>query len=148
MAYIEGFVVPVPADGNDLNPLAHILTSAKLEPAAWAEVRTRLAALRLVWAGEAGHWLGLQLRGTKSGRTPVGARVTSHAGGRALTRWVTTGTSYLTASDPRLWIGLGASQTVEHLEVRWPSGLVQSWSDLRADCLLDLEEGREGVPTR
>ncbi len=45
--------------GNDLNPLAHVLTSAKLEPASSAEARTRLAALRLVWAGEAGHWLDL-----------------------------------------------------------------------------------------
>ena len=45
--------------GNDLNPLAHVLTAAKLEPATPAEARTRLAALRLVWAGEAGHWLDL-----------------------------------------------------------------------------------------
>ena len=45
--------------GNDLNPLAHVLTSAKLRPATPAEARTRLAALRLVWAGEAGHWLDL-----------------------------------------------------------------------------------------
>ena len=45
--------------GNDLNPLAHVLTSAKLNAATSAEARTRLAALRLVWAGEAGHWLDL-----------------------------------------------------------------------------------------
>ena len=45
--------------GNDLNPLAHVLTAAKLEPATPAEARLRLAALRLVWAGEAGHWLDL-----------------------------------------------------------------------------------------
>jgi site-specific DNA-methyltransferase (adenine-specific) len=45
--------------GNDLNPLAHVLTAAKLEPATPAEARLRLAALRLAWAGEAGHWLDL-----------------------------------------------------------------------------------------
>ena len=42
--------------GNDLNPLAHVLTAAKLEPAAPAEARTRLAALRLAWSADAAAW--------------------------------------------------------------------------------------------
>ena len=42
--------------GNDLNPFAHLLTSAKVEPATEAEARTRLAALRVAWASEAGSW--------------------------------------------------------------------------------------------
>ncbi len=45
--------------GNDLNPLAHVLTAAKLDPASPAEARTRLAALRLVWAADAPAWLAL-----------------------------------------------------------------------------------------
>ena len=45
--------------GNDLNPLAQVLTAAKLEPATPAAVRTRLAALRLAWNAEAGAWLAL-----------------------------------------------------------------------------------------
>ncbi len=48
--------------GNDLNPLAHILTAAKLEPATPAESRTRLAALRLAWAADAPEWLALAER--------------------------------------------------------------------------------------
>ena len=42
--------------GNDLNPLAHVLTAAKLEPATPAEARTRLTALRLAWAADAAAW--------------------------------------------------------------------------------------------
>jgi hypothetical protein len=45
--------------GNDLNPLAHVLTAAKLEPATPAEARTRLTALRLAWAADAPAWLAL-----------------------------------------------------------------------------------------
>ena len=45
--------------GNDLNPLAHVLTAAKLEPATPAEARTRLAALRLAWNADAPAWLAL-----------------------------------------------------------------------------------------
>jgi hypothetical protein len=48
--------------GNDLNPLAHILTAAKLEPASPAEARTRLAALRLAWAAESAGWIDLAER--------------------------------------------------------------------------------------
>jgi site-specific DNA-methyltransferase (adenine-specific) len=47
--------------GNDLNPFAHLLTAAKVEPATAAEARTRLTALRLAWAGEADAWFGLAL---------------------------------------------------------------------------------------
>ncbi len=48
--------------GNDLNPLAHILTAAKLEPARPAEARTRLTALRLAWAADAAAWTSLAER--------------------------------------------------------------------------------------
>ncbi|HET7029474.1 MAG TPA: DNA methyltransferase [Candidatus Limnocylindrales bacterium] len=45
--------------GNDLNPLAHLLTAAKVEPASRAETATRLASLRLSWAADAATWLGI-----------------------------------------------------------------------------------------
>jgi len=45
--------------GNDLNPLAHVLTAAKLEPATPAEARTRLTALRLAWNADAPAWEAL-----------------------------------------------------------------------------------------
>jgi site-specific DNA-methyltransferase (adenine-specific) len=45
--------------GNDLNPLAHLLTAAKVEPATPAETATRVAALRLTWSANADRWLAL-----------------------------------------------------------------------------------------
>jgi DNA methylase len=48
--------------GNDLNPLAQVLTAAKLEPAGPAEARTRLTALRLAWNAESEAWLALAAR--------------------------------------------------------------------------------------
>jgi DNA methylase len=42
--------------GNDLNPFAHLLTAAKVEPASAPEARTRLAVLRLGWGAESRHW--------------------------------------------------------------------------------------------
>ena len=45
--------------GNDLNPFAHLLTAAKLDPPTSADARTRATALRLAWASGAGRWLEL-----------------------------------------------------------------------------------------
>jgi site-specific DNA-methyltransferase (adenine-specific) len=45
--------------GNDLNPFAHLLTAAKVEPVTSAEARTRLAGLRLSWAADAATWMRL-----------------------------------------------------------------------------------------
>lgn len=42
--------------GNDLNPFAHLLTAAKVEPTTTAEARTRATALRLAWASSGARW--------------------------------------------------------------------------------------------
>jgi hypothetical protein len=45
--------------GNDLNPFAHLLTAAKVQPATRAATTTRLTQLRLAWHGDANHWRAL-----------------------------------------------------------------------------------------
>ncbi|MEX1171515.1 MAG: DNA methyltransferase [Chloroflexota bacterium] len=47
--------------GNDLNPFAHLLTAAKVEPATRAATATRVTGLRLTWMAEAGEWTALAL---------------------------------------------------------------------------------------
>ena len=63
------------------------------------------------------------------------------AGGRERVKARAGGTSYASASDPRLLFGLGSTPQVERLEVRWPSGLVSVMTDLRADRYLTVREG-------
>jgi hypothetical protein len=91
---------------------------------------------------EGGHWLGLKLTGTRSGKTPVGARIVSRWSGSQMVRWLTAGTGYLAAHDQRVWFGLGQGSRVARLEVRWPSGQVQTWNDVVADRIVEVEEGR------
>ncbi len=50
--------------GNDLNPFAHLLTAAKVQPATRAQAVTRLAALRLAWNADAAAWTALAERVT------------------------------------------------------------------------------------
>jgi hypothetical protein len=76
--------------------------------------------------GAKNHWLGLQLTGTKSNRSGLGARVlVTDAAGRKRIFDVTTGGSYLSSSDQRVLVGLGAATGVRSIEIRWPSKRIQ-----------------------
>ena len=91
--------------------------------------------------GNRNHWLGVRLEGTRSNRDGVGAVVRVTAGGRERVKVRAGGTSYASASDPRLLFGLGAAPRVQRLEVRWPSGLLSVMTDVRADQYLMIREG-------
>ena len=51
------------------------------------------------------------------------------------------GGSYQSASDPRLHFGLGAAAVADKVEVRWPSGQVDTHVGLAADAIYRLREG-------
>jgi hypothetical protein len=87
------------------------------------------------------HWVRLELQGTKSNRDAVGAKVTFQIGDRKLVRHRKGGGSYLSASDPRLLIGLGDATQVDQVEIRWPSGLVQRLGPLPSDHGYRIVEG-------
>jgi hypothetical protein len=91
------------------------------------------------------HWLRLVLQGTKSNRDAVGAKVTLHLGPRQLVRHRKGGGSYLSASDPRLLIGVGAATTVDRVDIRWPSGLVQQIGPLDVDKGYLVIEGQDKI---
>jgi hypothetical protein len=91
------------------------------------------------------HWIRLALRGTKSNRDAVGAKVTVRAGGRSIVRHRKGGGSYCSAADPRLLIGLGKAARADEVEIRWPSGLKQKFGPLAADRGYLVVEG-DGTP--
>jgi hypothetical protein len=87
------------------------------------------------------HWLLLHLRGFKSNRDAIGAKVKIvTAGGRTLFNHVTTSVGLMSSSDPRVHFGLGNESRLSVVEVRWPSGLVQTLRDVTADRILRIEE--------
>jgi hypothetical protein len=87
-----------------------------------------------------GHWLLLRLQGVKSNRDGIGAMVTVDAGGKKLLRRCATDGSYMSASDRRVHVGLGAA-TQATITVRWPSGQVDTYHDVGVDRVLTLKEG-------
>jgi enediyne biosynthesis protein E4 len=75
------------------------------------------------------HWIRLELIGTRSNRSAIGAAVVVHAGNRVLHRQVKGGGSYASANDPRLLVGLGGAERVNRVEIRWPSGRSTTLTD-------------------
>ncbi len=96
------------------------------------------------------HWLRVELigDGKKSNRNAVGAKIEIDVGGRTLSRWVTGGGSYLSASDRRVLVGLGDNTTAGRVRVTWPSGKVQEFRDVAGDAGWRLREGEEPTRTR
>ena len=87
------------------------------------------------------HWIGIQLRGTKSNRSAVGARVEIEAGNLKQVDEVRSGGSYLSQSDLRLHFGLGPNQRIDQVIVHWPSGTVDELRGVTADQHVVIEEG-------
>jgi len=59
--------------GNDLNPLAHVLTAAKVDPPTARELEARLSRLRIDWSFEAAAWLELASRVASGAPAPIPA---------------------------------------------------------------------------
>ena len=93
--------------------------------------------------GGRNHWLKVKLIGTKSNRSAIGARVTCRYGDRRQVQEVLSQSSFYSVNDPRLHFGLGAVETA-NLEVRWPSGAVETYAKVAADRIVVIKEG-EGI---
>ncbi|MDQ2777500.1 MAG: CRTAC1 family protein [Acidobacteriota bacterium] len=95
------------------------------------------------------NWLVLRLVGTRSNRMGLGARIRvttpdgkTHAD---KTQWneATTSVGYASSSDSRVHFGLGSSQSVREIEIRWPSGIKQTLHDVQANKFLIVKEAPE-----
>ena len=86
------------------------------------------------------HWLTLQLQGTRSNHDGYGALITLKAGDLTLRAEALCPTGFLSQGDARPHFGLGMRQTVDRLEIRWPSGTVQTLTNTTADQILKVSE--------
>jgi len=96
--------------------------------------------------GNANHWLTVQLVGTKSNRDGVGASLKLTAEGFSEVEQAKGGTSYMSASDPRIHFGLGKRTKIASLEITWPSGQVDRLTNVTPDQIIAVKEGTGIIP--
>jgi hypothetical protein len=97
--------------------------------------------------GNARNALLIQLVAKKSAPNGIGARVIATVGSRTLVREVKAGSSYLSQSDTRVHVGLDHAAAAERLEVHWPAGSTEVFSNVAANQILTIREG-EGIVAR
>lgn len=95
---------------------------------------------------QAGNFVSLWLEGVTCNRSAIGALVTAIVGDRHTTREVLGASSYLSASDPRVHLGLGGASQVDEVRIRWPDGNQQTVSGLKAGAYYHWVEGHDPVP--
>jgi hypothetical protein len=86
------------------------------------------------------HWITLRLVGHKSNRDGIGAviKLVTSQGPQWVT--VTTSGSYLSGSDPRAHFGLGNDPIATSIEIKWPSGVVQTLGNVKGDQQVQIDE--------
>lgn len=98
--------------------------------------------------GNKNHWLMIKCIGTRSNRSAIGTRVRVTAAGRSQIDEVMSGGSYYSQSDFRLHFGLGKESKVDRVEISWPSGLKESFSNVEANQLFVVKESKGIVEHR
>jgi hypothetical protein len=83
--------------------------------------------------GNNNSWIGVEPVGVKSNRDGIGARI-KVVSASGLTEYFTVNTAagYQSASDKRVIAGLGKDSRAKLIEIRWPSGIVQRFEDVKA----------------
>jgi hypothetical protein len=85
------------------------------------------------------HWLRLKLRGRRSNRSALGAKVLCRTASRTQVRIVSNSIGYASSSDLRVHFGLGEERNAS-LEIHWPSGTIQTLDAQQVDRQIDIEE--------
>jgi hypothetical protein len=86
------------------------------------------------------------LIGTKSNRDAIGASLKLTSEGISHVEQAKGGMSYMSASDPRIFFGLGKRTKVDSLEITWPSGAVEKLTSVPVDKIIAVKEGAGIVP--
>ena len=88
------------------------------------------------------HSIRFRLVGTKSNRDAIGARVRIFSGGEVQSRYVKTGSSYLSQSELPVTFGLGIRDKLDRVVIDWPSGRTEEFKNLAAGKLYQCVEGK------
>ncbi|MGH9582947.1 MAG: tetratricopeptide repeat protein, partial [Bryobacteraceae bacterium] len=100
----------------------------------------RVRVLQNNCAGE-NRSIAFRLRGTKSNRDAIGARIELDG----QTKWLEAGSGFLSQHSKTVLFGLGSENTAKSVKVTWPSGVVQQCANLAAGHVYSIVEGSEEV---
>jgi hypothetical protein len=96
----------------------------------------------ILWCG---HWLHVRLVGVLSNSWGIGARIRVVSGGLCQIREITGGSGYMSQNSLIAEFGIGEEVVIDTVEVRWPSGVLQTLTGVSGDQLVTITEAA-GIP--
>ena len=99
--------------------------------------QARLFQNSCTWAN---NWLTIKTVGTDSNRDGIGARIKLTAGGNTQIREVAAGSSNKSQNMLPVHFGLGKSEIVDSIQIHWPSGKLQTLSNVAPNQVLIITE--------
>ena len=94
---------------------------------------------------EKAHYLKLSLNGVKSNRQGIGSRITATVDGNKIVREMYPVNSFRSQMPNLIHLGLDGYDKVDELEIKWPSGDIQSFRNISADQHIVIQEGRSEI---
>jgi enediyne biosynthesis protein E4 len=92
--------------------------------------------------GNKNNWIAVKTIGTKSNRNGIGAKVKVVSGDLTQIDEVRSGGSYISQSDFKLHFGLEKRTVVDLIQVRWPSGVVDTLTNVPVNKVVTVKEGK------
>jgi len=92
--------------------------------------------------GNKNNWIIVKTIGTKSNRNGIGAKVKVVSGDLTQLDEVRSGGSYISQNDLKLHFGLEKRTSVDLIQVRWPSGAVDTLTNVTANKVVTVKEGK------
>jgi hypothetical protein len=86
------------------------------------------------------HWVSFALEGSPNNRLALNARIRVTTGTLQQLHEIRSGGSYLSQSDLHLHFGLGSARTIDKVEVIWPNGATQTFTNLQSDHFYALKQ--------
>ena len=96
--------------------------------------------------GNRNHWIHLKLEGVQSNRSALGAAVRVESAGGTQSQTVHSGSSYASQSDLALTFGLGKDELVKSIQIDWPSGKKDRFTNIKPNQFLKVREGQPPTP--
>ena len=94
---------------------------------------------------ESGNYVTIRLVGTTSHRDAIGTEVVATLTGRQTTHQLVAGCGYMVSNEKVIHIGLGEATKVERINILWPSGIQQTYTDVLANTHWLAIENQQGL---
>ncbi len=91
--------------------------------------------------GGTNHWLKVKLEGTTSNKAGIGSWIAVTIGSDTMYRYVLCGEAFLGQNSATEFFGLATAATIDDVTILWPSGIIDNYSNVTANQLMNVVEG-------